>query len=497
MITFPDYPSFDGIGLANLVKTRVVSPVELVNAAIERIEAYNPQLNAVIYKIYDQALAAAASKQLPQGVFQGVPFLLKDLIAGCAGVPLQFGSRLAKGWVSPHDSELVSRFRKAGLLILGKTNTPEFGLNPITEPLLFGPTRNPWNPEHTPGGSSGGSAAAVAARMVPMAHGGDGAGSLRIPAAYCGLFGLKVSRGRVPVGPDVLQIWDGMVVEHAITRSVRDSAALLDAIAGPELGSPISLPPTQKSFLASLAEEPSRLRIAVTDQPFFPAEVHPEYKQAVKQAGLLCEQLNHQVTMADLRLDYEDVKLAFMIVVAANTAANIKMLAEVLDRKNAVHYLETATAVVCAVGKNFTARDLVWARYILDKASQQVAEFFTHYDVLITPTMAVPPPVVGGLHPERLEQNVLELLRRLPYGPLLRSLTQQMASKQLAFIPFTPLFNITGQPAMSVPLYWDSQGLPIGIQFAGRIGDEGMLLQLAAQLEIAAPWADKIPAQVD
>ncbi len=493
MSTFTEYESFDGLGLANLVKSGVISPEELLKAAIERIEKLNPKINAVIYKMYDQA-RATVKQSIPQGIFHGVPFLLKDLLADYEGVPLQFGSRFAKGWISPNDSELVRRMKNAGLIVVGKTNTPEFGLSPLTEPKLFGPSHNPWDLTRSTGGSSGGSAAAVAARMVPMAHGGDGAGSLRTPAAYCGTFGLKLSRGRTPAGPNVMRIWQGMVVEHVITRTVRDSAAMLDVLSGPELGSPISLPKSEKSFLSELENPLSKLRIAVTDQPFFPGEVDAEYKTALQQAALLCETLGHQVEWVAPKINQNDILLAYMILIAADTSAGIQMLADALGNKADYSLLETPTAVLYEVGEHFSAKDFVWASHVLDMAGRQLAEFFLNYDILLTPTMATPPPLIGEFKPHIWEQNILEFLRRVPYGPLLRNLTKKMAGKYFAFTPFTPLFNITGQPAMSVPLYWDKAGLPIGIHFAGRFGDEMTLLQLAKQLEMALPWDNKYPS---
>ncbi len=487
MLTVTEYKSFDGIGLADLIKQGDISARELLDVSISCIEKSNPDLNAVIHKLYDQAYRST-ELAIPTGTFQGVPFLLKDLISDCADTPLTFGSQFAKNWVSAFDCELVRRMKNAGLVIVGKTNTPEFGLSPVTEPSLYGATRNPWNTSYTPGGSSGGSASAVAAGMVPMAHGGDGAGSLRIPAAFCGLFGLKPSRGRTPTGPAVMRIWQGMVVEHAITRSVRDSAAMLDALCGPELGSPIALPKPQQSFLSSLDEPIASLRIAVSDEPFFQSTVHPDYKYAIKKAAQLCESLGHKVEIAAPKLNYSDVLLAFMIVIAADTAANIKMLAKAMQQKADYSLLETATAVLCEVGEHFNAKDFVWASHVLDMASRSFAEFFLNYDVLLTPTMPVPPLKIGEFKPAKWEKNLLEFLRHVPYGPLLRRLTKEVARKNFAFTPFTPLFNITGQPAMSVPMYLDQQGLPIGIHFAARFMDEKTLFQLAKQLESAQPW---------
>lgn len=496
MATFSDYESFDGLGLAHLVQNDIVTPTELLNAAIERIEQRNPALNAVIYKMYDQA-RSTIQNEIPCGLFQGVPFLLKDFLADYSGVPMRFGSRIAHDYISPHDSELVKRFKKAGLVILGKTNTPEFGLSPTTEPELFGPTLNPWDLTKSAGGSSGGSAVAVASGMVPMAHGGDGAGSLRIPAAYCGVFGLKPSRGRTPAGSSVMRIWQGMVTEHVITRSVRDNAAMLDVLSGPELGSLIALSKPQESFLECLDNPLSPLRIGVIQKPFFPSAVDPEYSEATRKAGVLCQDLGHRVDLASFNINSEEVALAYLIVVTAETAATIKTVAESLKSKPKYNELEAATAVLCEVGQHFSAADFAWATHILDMTGRKSAEFFENYDVLLTPTMATPPPMLGKFKPDRLEKNLLELLRRVPYGPLLRKLAERTSTKHFSFVPFTPLFNITGQPAMSVPLYWDKQGLPIGIQFAGRYGEEKTLLQLAHQLEKAQPWAQKKPNNIN
>ena len=492
MDTFSDYEDFDAIGLASLVKSKVVTPLELLEAAISRIETRNPQLNAVIYKMYDQAYALIKTA-LPFGSFQGVPFLLKDLFADCAITPMHFGSRLGQGYVSLHDSELTKRFKNAGLIIIGKTNTPEFGLSPFTEPELFGPTLNPWDITRTPGGSSGGAAVAVASGMVPMAHGSDGAGSLRIPAAYCGLFSLKPSRGRTPSGSYLMRIWQGMVVEHVISRSVRDNAAMLDALAGPELGS-LFLPPTsQHSFFDSLALPLKPLRIAYTAQPFFRTEVDSSYHDALLKAAQLCETLGHTVEPATLVINSEEVALANLIVIAGETACSLKMLTQFLQRKLDKNELEVLTAVLCAVGEHFNAKDFAWASHILDAVSRSAAAFFEKFDVLLTPTMAVPPSQIGEFRPEGFEKNILELLSRIPYGPLLRKLTEHSANKYFGYMPYTPIFNVTGQPAMSVPLYWDAANLPIGMQFAGRYGEEHLLLQLAKQLEDAQPWWSKRP----
>ncbi len=490
MIKFPEYESFDGLGLANLVKSGVISPVELLEAAIERVSLWNPKLNAVVHPLYDFARQAVQS-EIPTGLFQGVPFLLKDLLAEYAGAPLSAGSRFVHGFMSTKDNEMVKRFKKSGVIIFGKTNTPELGTSFVTEPELFGPTRNPWDLARTVGGSSGGSAAAVAAGIVPVAHANDGAGSIRVPSAYCGVFGLKPSRGRTPVGPDVMRVWQGMVVEHVISRSVRDSAAMLDVLAGPELGSPISLPPAGYSFLAALEDRPVKLRIAFMEEAFFPAKVSEEHKKAVQDAASLCQQLGHIVEPAALKINNcDEVMQAFMTVVAAEFASLMKVLSKLMGKKPRRIDLELLNLLTYQIGINLKASDFVLAMKVFDRVERELAEYFQEYDVLITPTMPGPPPLIGELQPKTLEKIVLQLFSYLPFNFITRGIAKQLAARCFEVSPFTPLFNITGQPAMSVPLYWDKQGLPIGIQFAARMGDEKTLLQLAHQLEKAKPWVN-------
>ncbi len=491
MTKFPEYDSFDGLGLAHLVQTHVVSPEELLDAAIERIEKINPQINAVIYKMYDEARAAIKHK--PSGLFQGVPFLLKDLIAEYQGAPLSMGSRFVKGLLSTQDSELVKRYKKAGLIILGKTNVPEFGLGSVTEPELYGPTCNPWNVSRAAGGSSGGSAAAVATRMVPMAHGNDGGGSLRIPSAYCGVFGFKPTRGLTPVGPQVMRVALGMVTEHVITRSVRDSAAMLDISVGLELGSPISLPAPQKSFLQSLHEAPKKLKIAISEQPFFVGKLAPEYAAFLKRAGELCQRLGHIVEPANFSVNHDEVLKAFLIIFIAEVNAQLKALSKLMHKKINLAELEKKTALAYAAAEVFSASDYAWAVHTADKVSRQAAEFFKRHDVLLTPTMGLPAPPLGFFKLTTMQETILDILRFLPNGPWLRSAAKAAGKKIFSMVPYTPLANFVGLPAMSVPLYWDKEGMPVGIQFTGCLGDDVRLLQLAKQLEDAQSWTDKRP----
>ncbi|MES2217278.1 MAG: amidase [Pseudomonadota bacterium] len=492
MTTFPEYGSFDALALANLVQRGVVSPVELLDAAIERAEQWNPHINAIIYKMYDAARQAAQAK-IPKGPFSGVPFLLKDLLADYGGVPLSSGSRFTQHWVPKRDSELVTSIKQAGLIVFGKTNTPEFGLSSVTEPVLFGPTRNPWNLAHSPGGSSGGSAAAVAAGIVPMAHGNDGGGSIRIPASYCGLFGLKPSRGRTAVGSEILRMWESMVVEHVLTRSVRDSAAMLDVLSGHGLEQSPALPKMSGTFLSSLSKPLRPLQIALLDQPFFPAPVAPDYAMSVHQAGTLCQQLGHSVEIVAMKINSADVARAYLTMISGEIAASLKRFAVAMKTKLKSRDIERQTMLINHIGQHLSAAEIAWAHDVLETASLHMAQFFSDYDVLMTPTMAAPAPLIGELKPDIFEQGILELLTHVPFAPLLHKALDHAALRNFAYYPFTPIFNVSGQPAMSVPMYWDAQQLPIGIQFAARYGEELLLLQLAQQIEEAQPWFAKQP----
>jgi amidase len=320
-----------------------------------------------------------------------------------------------------------------------------------------------------------------------MAHGGDGAGSIRIPAAYCGVFGLKPSRNRTPSGSTMMRIWRGMVSEHVLTRSVRDSAAMLDVLAGAD-GSANMLPKPRESFLACLETPVKKLRIAVSSSPFFPQPVAPAYREALQQTAKLCESLGHTLAVDSFRIHAEEVMQAFLTVLSAETAVCIKLLKELLQDKADKHDLELATAVICKVGEQYSAEDFATASHILDQAEQEALAFFENYDMLLTPTMAIPPPKLGELTLQGIEKNIIEIVRRMPYGPLLNRLTERGFQKTFAFTAFTSIFNISGQPAMSVPLYRDSSGLPIGMQFASKYGDEKTLLQLAKQLETSVGW---------
>jgi amidase len=494
MSTFPEYPNYDGLGLAELVRKKEVSPAELVEAALERIETHNPTLNAVITKLYEAA-RATAQEPLPEGPFSGVPFLIKDLLATIAGVPTSGGNRLWKDIPAKVDSELVQRWKAAGLIILGKTNTPEFGLTPYTEPGAFGPTHNPWDVTRTTGGSSGGSAAAVAARLVPLASGGDGGGSIRIPASACGLFGLKPTRGRTPTGPVLGEAWHGFAIEHALTRSVRDSAALLDATQGADLGAPYFAPPQIRPFLTEVSTPPGKLRIAFTGKPLLGQKVDAEVLKGLAATVKLLQDLGHELIEAAPPVDGEAFSLAFVTILAAELRADIEEAARAAGKKVSVNDFDPSTFGLGMLGKALSAQEYAAAARYLQTAAREVARFSAGYDLLLTPTLSQPPVKIGSLQPAESEKTLIKLIGSFDGGALLKAMgiIKPLAAQTFEFMPWTPVFNVTGQPAMSVPLHWSPANLPVGMHFIGQFGDEATLFRLAGQLEQAQPWAGKIP----
>jgi len=495
MISFADYVRHDGLGLAELVRSGAVSATELLETALARIEEHNPSLNAVIRR-RDEQVRAEASRVDPAAPFAGVPFLLKDLLATLAGEPTANGNRLAANLTMARDSELVRRFRAAGVLIAGRTNTPEFGLTPYTEPVLYGPTQNPWSLAHSPGGSSGGSAAAIAAGFVPLASGGDGGGSIRIPASCCGLFGFKPSRGMTPTGPEFGELWHGFAIEHVLSRSVRDSAAMLDATAGADAGAPYAAPARARPFLDEVSTDPGRLRIAFTHKPLFGhGAVHDDCIAGLEATARLLESLGHHVEEAAPPLDRDACALAFVTVLAGETRAEIEHLAQVMQRKPRAADFEPATYSLGLLGRSISAAAVAGAMRTLQLTARTMAPFFERFDLLLTPTLAAPPALIGALQPSAAEQRLMRIVNSLDAGWLLNMLgvIKPLAAKTFDYMPFTPLFNVTGQPAMSVPLHWSGAGLPIGMQFVTRLGDDATLFRLAGQLERARPWFGRRP----
>lgn len=488
------YQHQDAMGLAALVRQGDVSAQELLDQAIARAEQVNPAINAIVTPLYDYG-REQLRQGLPEGPFSGVPFLLKDLLGALAGTPLSNGSRALKGRLSNEDSELVKRFKQAGVVIFGKTNTPEFGLKGVTEPLAFGPTRNPWNLDHTPGGSSGGSAAAVAAGIVPMASAGDGGGSIRIPAACCGLFGFKPSRGLVPTGPGASERWDGAVAEHVLTRSVRDSAAMLDAVVGPDDSSPYPIQ-TEANYLASLSQPLPSLRIGFTTQSFVGGAVSDDAKAAVEATAALLVGLGHQVDALDWDIEPGPLVHAYSMLYFGHVAADIQNIATELGQRFSQVEVEQATRVLGYLGKVISAGDYVDAKYLWNGFARRMHEYHRQYDLILTPTIATKPMTIGETDPTPLENLLLKVVNglRLHRAILKSGMVHKMMWQSLEKTPFTQLANLTGQPAMSVPLYWTDQGLPLGTQFMAPLGQDRRLLQLAAQLEQAQSWFNRRPA---
>ena len=472
---FVDYLKYDGLGLADLIRRKEVKPEELLEAAINRIDTVNPKLNAVVTKMYDEAKKTIAMG-LPDGPFTGVPFLLKDLGASYAGVRLTMGCKLLANYVPDYDDELVKRYKKAGLVCVGRTNTPEFGLNMTTESVLLGPARNPWDTERSTGGSSGGAAAAIATRMVPIAHGNDGGGSIRIPSSSCGVFGMKPSRGRMPTGPNSGEILEGFATNHALSISVRDNAALLDATSAPEVGAPYGIPAPARPFLKEVETNPGKLKIAFFTEGGA-GDIHPDCITAVADAAKLCERLGHTVEEAAPNIFYGLLGRAYGLVVAGHTASVIDRIKQSTGQRIMAGMVEPWTLHLAKLGWQASAAQFAGTKKILNRATRKVASFLTKYDVILTPTLGAPPPNLG-------------------YFDTVNTPIEVLSKRFSDHNQFAWLHNVTGLPAMSVPLFWNAQGLPIGVQFAGRYADESTLYQLAGQLERARPWREKIPSIV-
>jgi amidase len=468
-----DYSEYDGLGLAELVRSRQVTPAELAEAAITRIERHNPTLNAVVYKGYDDARRQAQS-ELPEGPFRGVPFLIKDLGMNVAGWPRTSGSRFTRDLVDAEDSGLTRRYRASGVVPLGKTNTPEYGITGTTEGARLGPCRNPWNPDHIAGGSSGGSAAAVAAGIVPLAHASDGLGSIRIPAACCGLVGLKVTRDRNPNLPDGFDYALGNVVDHVVTRTVRDCAAMLDATGYPEPGSPYPPPPKARPYMQEIEASPGRLRIAWSSETPSGRPIDPEIQAALEATAELLKALGHEVIERGLGIDYRGLYASRGPAAAANFAAGMDRLIETLGREPQEDELEPLTWATLKAGRRQTGAEVMRSLQETRMLNRKTLAAFEDIDVYLCPVMGEAPPPIGFIDPVGLEPR--EVNRR-----------------QGRIFPYTPPFNFSGQPSMSLPLQMSAGGLPIGMMFTAKYADEASLFRLGAQLEKEAPWKDRRP----
>ncbi len=472
-----EYAATDGVGLAELVREGAVTPAELASLALRAADATNPELNAILEMrpvlAVDTALDRGASPP-----FDGVPFLLKDLGCHTSG-RFEACSRLSAGNTVDHDSELAVRFRRAGLVILGRTTTPELGYNATTESVFAGPTRNPWDPSRSPGGSSGGSAAAVAAGIVPVAHANDGGGSIRIPAACCGVVGLKPTRGRNSLGPDFDEALCGLACEHVVSRTLRDTAVMLDATSGPAPGDPYYPPPPAQPFALEIGADPGRLRIALNLEPWTGDSVEPEVRAQIERAAELCEALGHDVEPASFSFDYESFLLANLRIWTTFLVLLVDELARSSGRKPCSETLEEGTLVSYEYGRHVTGRDLLEARLVVNAVSRSAGAFFARHDVMLSPTTITSAPKLGILDQNRAGLTAVAWLDQI-----------------FRFAPFPAIFNATGQPALVLPWALGADGLPIGVHFAGRYADEATLFRLGSQFEAASPGIGIPPLHV-
>ncbi len=491
---FSNYDDYDAMGLAELVRSKDVSAGELLETAISRTEAINPTLNAVVFEMYEEARRFVREDLDLSAPFAGVPFLLKDLIATYGGTPTTGSCKILDKYLEAEDSELVKRMKQAGLVVFGKTNTPEFGIMGITEPEFRGATLNPWNLSRSTGGSSGGSAAAVAARLVPMAHGGDGGGSIRIPSSHCGTVGLLPSRGRNPIGPHLGEAWGGLAREHVLTRSVRDSAAMLDCLHGQDAGAPYVAPMfSSSSFLQACEPSVKRLKIAYTTDALYGAENHSDCKAAVMDTVGLLKDLGHEVVEAKPKIDPRRLSRAYLLIVCAWVAWEVRVSARKAGRQLIADDYELTSWIMALIGQKNSMLDLSEAIHSNHMAARTMGAFHQEYDLFLTSTTAQPPALIGELYPHGKDAAALKLLKKLSFKPLLNKALDSLAEEALAATPNTQLFNQTGQPAISLPLYRNEMNLPIGVQFAAEFGNEWTLYTIASELERARPWAGLKP----
>ncbi|MFO0599292.1 MAG: amidase family protein [Myxococcaceae bacterium] len=489
------YEKSDAVGLAELVRTRQVTPTELLDEAIRRAAQVNPKLNAIVLEMHDEA-RRRIKEGLPEGPLTGVPFLLKDLAQGYAGFPMKNGTRMYETMVPEEHGELLRRYLTAGVVVFGKTATSEFGILPTVETELHGNTHNPWKLNVSTGGSSGGSAAMVAARVVPAAHGGDAGGSIRIPASCCGIFGLKPTRARNPAGPDDSEKAHGLAVEHVLTRSVRDSAAFLDVSAGPEHTAPYWAPPRPESYLAELKKPVGKLRIAYTHRPLLPGVENEDCKKSMEDTVALLRSLGHECVEAAPPVDGKRISLHFFTTYCAGVAGELSLAQEFLGRPARPTDVEPTTWLMGMIGRTwFSAGDFSRALREMQAMSRDVNRFMEKFDCYLTPTLGQPPVDHGALGPKGFEKKLQAMVARADFTTALKlpGLMDKAIARAFTFAPFTPVSNVTGQPSMSVPLYWNADGLPMGSCFTAKFGDEPTLFRLAAQLEEARPWKDKKP----
>lgn len=473
MSGFSDYDKYDALGLAELVRKGAVKPEDLLDEAIARTEKVNPKINAVVLKHYDEAKRQIADG-LPEGKFKGVPFLLKDLHLLLDGTVTSFGSGAFRDYKADHNSTLTQRYLDAGLVVFGKTNSPEFGLSVTTEPHLYGPTRNPWDVTRSAGGSSGGAAAAVAAGLVPCANASDGGGSIRIPASACGLFGLKPTRARTPMGPDRGEGWAGMSISHVVSRSVRDSAAMLDVTHGPADGDPYAAPAFTGSYLEEVSTAPGKLRISFTTKRPNGSQSHKDVVTAIEATAKLLADLGHHVEEAAPGIDVDEMAKHQGTIIGGNVAMTLRSRAAQLGRDLAKEEIEKFTHLVTELAKTRSAADYAAATLYIHQMGRKFAAYHERHDIHLSPTLSLPPVPLRAL--DTMSDDIGAYL-----------------ALSAEYVPSVGIYNMTGQPSMSVPLHWNGDGLPIGAMFTGRFGDEATLFRLAGQLESAQPWAQKRP----
>ncbi len=473
-MAFSEYADFDGLGLAHLVRRGEVTPLELLEEAIARIEKNNPKLNAIVYKAYDEARAVAKGK-LPDGPFKGVPFLIKDINLDVAGWPMTNGSALVAGYVSPEDAELTRRYRSAGMVLAAKTNTPEFGIPGTTEGRHLGNCHNPWNIEHSSGGSSGGAASAVAAGIVPMAHASDGLGSIRIPAAQCGLFGIKPTQFRNPGGPDDRGRAHGMICDHVVTRTVRDSAAMLDWTGTPEDDAPYAAPAKTRPYMDEIATPPGKLRIAYCAETVQGVTLHPDVQKTYEGTIKLLGELGHtMIDLPSLGVNLRKLYKAQGFVSGSVAVVGYEEWAEKMGRPLDESTLEWLALIGYRGAKEILPRDVAWGLQTIRLISREILALYRNFDVLLQPIQISPAPKLGFLDPTHVR-------------------AREFNRRQGQIFGLTPVANLTGQPSMAVPMALSSDGLPIAMMFSGRYADDATLFRLAAQLEQAQPWIDRKP----
>lgn len=482
-----NYKQYDALGIAELVRNKEVTIDEVREAAIQEIEAKNPKLNAVIYKMYEEKEVSGSDN-----VFYGVPTLTKNIAQEFEGHPMTSGSKLLENMIAEQDSEFVKQVKATGVIILGQTNVPEFALLGVTEPELYGPTRNPWNTDYTPGGSSGGAAAAVASGMVPIAGANDGGGSIRIPAAFNGLFGLKPTRGRVPIGPNRGRVWQGASVDHILSRTVRDSAAMLDQYTTDRNNAFIA-PPFEGSYLETVATPINKpLKIAFSVNSPIGGKVHEECVEAVRKTVKLLEDMGHYVEEKDAPVDGKRIANSYIMLYFAEVASTLKEIEQKLGRKVKLSDVEPTTWILGLLGKAVSSEEFLTSLKYWDIAAIEMENFHDEYDLYITPTTAFPPSKIGELDLSSAEKTLIKTVSGLGLSRILKKsgFVDQLAHKSLERTPFTQLANLTGQPAMSLPMHLTKEGLPCGVQVMARRGREDLLFQLAGELEQTDAWID-------